>query len=217
VGANNFSQRLLARAAAVDVAIPPEILPRLETYFDLLRQWNGTVNLTALALMNPPAETLDRLFIEPLAAASHLETSANAGWFDLGSGGGSPAIPVALARPDLRLTMVEARARKAAFLREAVRATGIVATVEGHRFEAVASQRPGSAELVTARGVRIDDALFSAAAGLLKVGGDLVLLVSAETPIAIPSVFELKPEVPLLQGRTSMLRARRVFHVEQRG
>ena len=53
------------------------------------------------------------------------DDASDALWFDIGSGGGSPAIPLKLARPTLPLPMVESKTRKAVFLREAVRALGL--------------------------------------------------------------------------------------------
>ena len=65
-------------------------------------------------------ETFDRLLIEPLIASRYLP-STDCSVIDVGSGGGSPAIPLKLAMPGISLRMVESKTRKAAFLREAVR------------------------------------------------------------------------------------------------
>jgi len=97
------------------------VLAPLETYYRLLAQWNVKINLTALPLQPPTDSTFDRLFIEPLLAAE-LVPDLPGIWFDLGSGGGSPALPLKLIRPSLSLTLVESKTRKAAFLREALRA-----------------------------------------------------------------------------------------------
>ena len=70
----------------------------LDAYYRLLARWNRTINLTALSLDPLADEALDRLFIEPLAAAPYireaLDVTPLSVWFDLGSGGGSPAIPL---------------------------------------------------------------------------------------------------------------------------
>src|SRR5215212_5438498 len=119
------AERLRARARALGMAVPPQIESRLVIYFDLLGRWNAKINLTALT---DTGAAIDRLILEPLAAAAALPSRVNI--IDLGSGGGSPAIPLALALDSTRLVMVESRGRKAAFLREAARALGIPATVE---------------------------------------------------------------------------------------
>src|SRR5262249_62154900 len=101
-------------------------LDDLGAYLRLLARWNATVNLTSLALDPPGDETFDRLVVEPIVAAERMHgvpggSSSVAVWYDLGSGGGSPAIPLKLVRSSWTLTMVESRERKAMFLREAGR------------------------------------------------------------------------------------------------
>src|SRR5207302_1163702 len=115
------------RAARADLSIDGREIAALEAYFRLLARWNATINLTALPLAEPTNETFDRLFVEPLTAAPFV-LDAGQVWFDLGSGGGSPALPLKIARPSLRLTMVESKSRKAAFLREATRQLGLEST-----------------------------------------------------------------------------------------
>src|SRR5262249_1392955 len=140
----------------------------LKTYFRLLLRWNRTINLTALPLDGPTASTVDRLFIEPLLAAQLMPDLPNRAWLDLGSGGGSPAIPLFLARSELQLVMVEAKERKTAFLREAVRTLGLNARVQCARFEDLADEFSESIGLVTVRAVRRDRRLFETVAEFLS-------------------------------------------------
>ena len=148
-----FNDRLARRATKARVQFPADVVAPLETYFRLLARWNVKINLTALPLDPPTDETFDRLFIEPLIAAALVETSGV--WFDLGSGGGSPAFPLKLVRPRLALTLVESKTRKAAFLREAIRALQLpMSDVANVRFEDFAGSGHTPADLVTARAVR---------------------------------------------------------------
>jgi 16S rRNA (guanine527-N7)-methyltransferase len=195
------------------------MLEPLEAYFQLLTHWNATINLTALPLATPTDETFDRLLVEPLAAAKQIPAHLTSVWFDLGSGGGSPAIPLKIARPALKLVMVESKERKGAFLREAVRALGLVeAEVETERFEIVAAKSAfaGNADLVTVRAVRTDDQLFESAAHLLKDGGRLLMFRPAHSPSPDPMGFRRVATVPLIDVPQSFLTVyQRVFHVEQ--
>ncbi len=104
------------------------MLSPLEAYFRLLTQWNAQINLTSLPLNEPSDAAFDRLLVEPLAAARQIPDASQV-WYDLGSGGGSPAIPLKIARPALKLTMIESKERKAAFLREAIRTVGLAGTI----------------------------------------------------------------------------------------
>src|SRR5947209_1028597 len=67
-----FRSRLAGRAERAGVAVPDRAPELLEAYFRLLGRWNPRINLTALPLDPPTDATLDRLFVEPLAAASFL-------------------------------------------------------------------------------------------------------------------------------------------------
>ena len=159
---------------AAGLTIDPAEAARFEQYFELLSRWNAKINLTSLPLQNAPASTLDRLFIEPLIAAALVE-DAPCAWFDIGSGGGSPAIPLHIVRPSLHLTMVDSGAKKTAFLREAAHAAGLNDTqVLTSRIEDVAVSRAGAADLVTVRAVRFDQGLAEAVRLLLKLGGSLL-------------------------------------------
>jgi len=171
-----FRERLARRAKAAGLQVRPELLDALETYLQLLTRWNAKVNLTALPLDEPTDETFDRLFIEPLAAARIVDDSWTP-WVDVGSGGGSPAIPLKLAKLKLDLTLVESKARKAAFLREVVRELGLIGTsVETSRFEELAGRPDAQAltGLLTVRAVRIDQKLIRSMARLLRPGGRLL-------------------------------------------
>jgi 16S rRNA (guanine527-N7)-methyltransferase len=201
-----FRSRLAERAQGADVALSPRVVEELDEYFRLLVRWNETINLTALPLRDPSDETIDRLLIEPLAAARHVADAAF-GWFDLGSGGGSPAIPLKIVRPKARLRMIESKARKAAFLREAVRVIGLSDTdVLNCRFEAVADEIGSSerAQLVTVRAVRSDRELFANVHRLLEPGGRLLLFRSQASTEPDPRAFKLIQDTPLPCQRTNL-------------
>ena len=177
-----LTQTLIARARAAGVIVPTTSeLAQLQAYFELLERWNQRINLTALPLGGAADGTIDRLFVEPLAAAAHVPTDSIT-WIDVGSGGGSPAIPLKIVRPAARLTMVESRERKSAFLREAVRALELrdVDVYEG-RFEALIESLGSSppVDLLTIRAVRVDVALFQLCRRALTKGGRLLLFQSA--------------------------------------
>jgi 16S rRNA (guanine527-N7)-methyltransferase len=162
------SERVLAAGVVVD----RDVLGGCAEYLSLLDRWNRRINLTSLPLGDQiPAATIDKLIVEPLMAAA-LFPSTDPTWFDLGTGGGSPAIPLRLARRGGSLTMVESRERKCAFLREAVRRLGLERTrAVSLRFEEIgASER---ADVVTIRAVRVDAALADALARLVEPAGQL--------------------------------------------
>jgi len=171
-----FCERLREQTERAGVSLDLTQMGHFERYFRLLRRWNRTINLTALPLAGFPDRTLNRLFIEPLQAAPFV-VDAPLHWFDLGSGGGSPAIPLKIVRPQLSLTMVEARSRKAAFLGEVVRSLAFTTTdVLSIRIEELPRLTPaGYADLLTIRAVRIEKRVLRTAAALLRLGGQLLI------------------------------------------
>ena len=209
-----FSERLSRRANKARVQLPSEAIASFEAYFRLLARWNVKINLTALPLNPPTDETFDRLFIEPLVAASVIPTSPGV-WFDLGSGGGSPAFPLKLVRPELSLTLVESKIRKAAFLREVIRALQLPSSdVANVRFEDFATSCRESADLVTARAVRPDRVFFKTAADLTRAGGRLLVFgTSLNQPH--PVGFEAESLGSGAEAPLKLLKSYiRVFHVE---
>lgn len=158
------------RLVVAGLAVPHDVLEGCADYLALLAVWNRRINLTALPLSPATPQSIDRLIVEPLIAAQFLREGAV--WADLGSGGGSPAIPLKVGRPDTTLTMVEARERKGAFLREAVRALGLARTsVLTVRFEEAALR---DLDVVTIRAVRISDPIKDVIRSMLKQGGTVL-------------------------------------------
>lgn len=194
MSSDNLLSSLVTRASVAGIDLSPSLATRLEAYYRLLAHWNASINLTALKLDPISDQTLDRLLVEPLLAARCVSFMTSPTWFDLGSGGGSPAIPLKLAKPSSRLTMVESKERKAAFLREAIRTLGLEeSTVEASRIETVAASHPlaGSVDLITIRAVRIDPPLFGSIRALLRLGGQVVLFGARRLELSIPHDFRI--------------------------
>lgn len=210
MAARDFRDRLRRRAAAARLTIEGELESALETYYQLLAKWNSKINLTAFEL--PPEgsdESVDRLLVEPLVAATFLPPKAER-WLDAGSGGGSPAIPIKLRHPALTLHLVEAKTRKAAFLREAIRMLGLSsADVETSRFEMLLT-RPElheALDLVTIRAVRLDSPTLITLQAFLKKGGCLFHFRGPERAgvEAFASPMELVEMHALLKSNQSRL------------
>ena len=205
-----FKERLQRRAKRAGLTVEPSLATRLETYYRLLATWNEKINLTALNLGEASDEAFDRLLIEPLVAARFVPAGARK-MMDIGSGGGSPALPFALAAPGLALLMVEAKTRKSVFLREAIRALGLdAADVATARFEELLT-RPDLHEahdLVTIRAVRIESRVLLGLQAFLRPGGELFLFrgpVTGDPAGAAPPPLSWKATFPLVESLHSRL------------
>jgi len=201
-----FRERLREQAESAGLSLDLTQMGHCEHYLRLLRRWNRTINLTALPLAGLPDRTLNRLFIEPLQAAQFVEVALPLLWFDLGSGGGSPAIPLKIVRPMLTLRMVESRSRKAAFLREVVRSLSFTTTeVLTIRIEELArSTSAGQGDLLTIRAVRIEEGLLEAAVALLRVGGRLLLFGSKSSHPVNHGDFRVLQKLILAGGDSTL-------------
>ena len=173
-------EKLAKRAKKTGLILSPDVISGLEAYFELLRKWNEKVSLTSLPTADVGEEAIDRLQLEPLLAARYLP-SQFCDVMDIGSGGGSPAIPIKVACPGTSMLMVESKTRKAAFLREVVRQLGFDRTdVEAARFEELLA-RPELHEavhVVTVRAVRAERKTLMGLQAFLKPGGLLFLFRS---------------------------------------
>jgi 16S rRNA (guanine527-N7)-methyltransferase len=172
----------------------------LAAYVELLARWNKKINLTALPVEPLSDEAADRLIVEPVLGARRLLPSEKF-VIDVGTGGGSPAIPLAIMAPDVRLVMVEVKVRKCAFLREVVRQLGLKGIgVENCRVEELLSRSEyhEAVDVVTVRAVRPDRRLLMAIQAFLKPGGRLFWF-GAET--------SQKPDfqVPFTSGQSETL------------
>ncbi|HEV2628091.1 MAG TPA: 16S rRNA (guanine(527)-N(7))-methyltransferase RsmG [Pseudolabrys sp.] len=126
-----------------------ETQQRLETFVALLLQWQQKTNLISPA-------TIPNLWTRHVADSLQLIDLAPDAkvWVDFGAGGGFPAIPVACAlaeRPGAQVHLVESNGKKAAFLREAIRATGVPAVVHQKRIEDCGDSFGDKVDVVSAR------------------------------------------------------------------
>ncbi len=116
----------MTAAAAVDVqegiaalgfALDAHQQAQLAAYLALLAKWNKTYNLTAI---RDPARMVTHHVLDALAVLPHLPDTLQLRVLDVGSGGGIPGIPLAIARPQWHVAMVDPNHKKAAFLTQAV-------------------------------------------------------------------------------------------------
>lgn len=202
-----FKERLSRRAKKAGLVVPAALADRLWVYFQLLSKWNSKINLTGLDLAEPTPEGLDRLLIEPLVAASYVEGAGSL--IDIGSGGGSPALPLALALPGLRLAMVEVKTRKSVFLREAARELGLEnATVVTTRHEALLADPSfhEAFDLLSIRAVRVEARVFAALQAFIRPGGRLLhFRTAAETAPLLPPPLQLIGAHPLGEASRGQL------------
>lgn len=115
----SLAQALGDGLQALRLPLPDAARSRLLDYLALVDKWNRVYNLTAVRERD---RMLAHHVLDSLAVAPHLAGSA---LLDVGSGAGLPGIPLAVARPELAVTLLEASHKKAAFLRQAAIELGL--------------------------------------------------------------------------------------------
>lgn len=109
-----LSTELAAGIAALGVDVAAEARPRMLDYLALVAKWNKAYNLTAV---REPGRMLTHHLLDSLAVLPHVQGPRV---IDVGSGAGLPGLPLALARPQWHITVLDANHKKATFLRQAV-------------------------------------------------------------------------------------------------
>jgi 16S rRNA (guanine527-N7)-methyltransferase len=170
---------LLELAAARGLRLDPVAARHMALHLELLDRWNPTAKLTSL---RSRSAILERHFLESLEGLRFLPAAGGAirHLIDVGSGGGFPGLPLLMARPDLRGTLLEPASRKRAFLKEVVREAGLgervrVLSDRMGRPEDVARHAP--IDVLTLRAVAGSAGLLEAIAGALRPGGRLLLFL----------------------------------------
>jgi 16S rRNA (guanine527-N7)-methyltransferase len=133
-------EKVFTQAGVLD--LPIGAYDKFRAYLEILLRWNQQLSLTSV---REPDQIIRRHFVECAFVADRLPQDI-ATLLDYGSGAGLPGIPIAICRPEIRVTLAEAHGKKASFLREVLRVLslegevfdGRVETMPERQFDAVA-------------------------------------------------------------------------------
>ena len=177
-----------------ELGLDPALATPLLAYLALLARWNQTYNLTGI---RDPREMLAKHLLDSLAMHAYLDGIEHLA--DLGTGPGLPGIPLAIARPNLQVTLVESNGKKARFLREAVRQLKLGnANVAETRIEAF--HPPARFDAITARALASLPLIIELGGHLLAPQGRLLAMkgVRPDDEIAaLPAGWQLLAVHPL--------------------
>jgi 16S rRNA (guanine527-N7)-methyltransferase len=196
----------LASDKAAALALTPvsrETEARLDRYVGLLLEWQAKTNLVAPSTLpnlwtRHVSDSLQLLSLAPSAKA----------WVDFGSGGGFPGVVLACAlaeAPGVTVHLVERIAKKAAFLREAIRVTGSPGTVHPADIGDIVDRLAGSVDCVTARAVAPLHQLIGFAEPLVRRGAKALFLKGQDVEAELTEAtkyWKLQPRLhPSLTGQ----------------
>lgn len=167
--------RLCSLAKENGIILDDTALDRFDTYAELLVEWNGKMNLTAIT---EPEEIEVKHFLDCLMLPKYFDLENVKTVIDVGAGAGFPSVPLLIYKPDLCLTMMDAINKRLTFLDTAVHALGLEAQLIHERAEAAGQDENyrEKFDLATARAVAPMNVLAEYCLPFVKVGGYFVAL-----------------------------------------
>ncbi|MFO1403997.1 MAG: 16S rRNA (guanine(527)-N(7))-methyltransferase RsmG [Azonexus sp.] len=186
-----LNEGLAAGLAQLGIELPLAVQAKLIAYRDLLLKWNKTYNLTAIRDADQVLShhVLDSLAILPRVTGGPL--------LDVGSGGGLPGIPLAIVRPELAVTLIDAVDKKTSFQRQVAIELGLSNL---HPIHGRVEELQGSFALIASRAFS-DLASFVAATRHLLAPGGRWLAMKGQLPRAeltdLPADIAVEKTLPL--------------------
>ncbi len=164
---------LVGEAARFGLALSAEQVALCERYAEALIDRNTSVNLTAITA---PADIAHKHFLDSWTALAVRRWTSRERVVDVGSGAGFPGLALRIARPSLRVTLVESVGKKARFLEEMTQLLGLGdVEVRNERAEVLAAQRRERFDVGTARAVGTLGQVVEYLLPFLRVGGDAIV------------------------------------------
>jgi 16S rRNA (guanine527-N7)-methyltransferase len=176
-------QRLFAErvsAAGVRLADPERATRRFETYYRLLVEWNENMNLTGITEREAVYE---KHFYDSLTLCMAADLQQIFTVVDVGSGAGFPSLPLKIAYPHIKVTIVDALAKRIRFLEEVVSALDLVDVVCLHGRAEDLGRRPDLRDrfdLATARAVARQSALNELCLPFVRTGGLFIAMKGSD-------------------------------------
>lgn len=168
-------ERLRSLGLQSGIELDQTALDRFDTYAELLVEWNGKMNLTAIT---EPEEIEVKHFLDCLMLPKYFDLKNTKTVIDVGAGAGFPSVPLLIYNPDLCLTMVDAINKRLTFLDTAIHAIGLEANLIHARAEDSGQDKNYREmfDLATARAVAPMNVLAEYCLPFVKVGGYFVAL-----------------------------------------
>jgi 16S rRNA (guanine527-N7)-methyltransferase len=188
----DWGDRLRRGAAAMGTQLDGRAIDRFDAFARMLQSWGTRLNLSSRLDAD---ELIPLHLLDSLALPAVLPIPAGDDLLDLGSGAGIPGIPLAIARLDLRITLLEPRARRAVFLREVAHRLQLqsVSVVQARAEEISADPaHAGRHDWVTSRAVAPIPEVVAMTAPLVPPGGRLVIFLGPDEEPAGNPHFSLE-------------------------
>ncbi len=171
----SFKETLKCEAEKLNISLDETALERFETYYNMLIDYNTRMNLTAITEEN---EVIVKHFCDSLCLLSKIEVKEGASLIDVGTGAGFPGIPLLIARPDLKITLLDGLNKRLVFLQDVLKALELKAEIIHARAEEGAHEDNlrEQFDIATSRAVARQSVLCEYCLPYVKVGGSFVAM-----------------------------------------
>ena len=193
---NSAMSLLQLQANMLGVALTEEKLQKFALYLSLLLEWNKKINLTAI---KDTEQIIIKHFADSLSLLQYMDIPKNAAVIDVGTGAGFPGIPLAIARPDIRLMLLDSLGKRMMFLQTVVQRLSIAAqTLHARAEEAGQKQQYREKyDIAVSRAVAALPVLAEYCLPLVKPGG---VFAAMKGPQAHQELQQAKNASALLSG-----------------
>ncbi len=185
-----------------------EALKRLEKYADLLVEWNEKINLTAIV---DPEGIAVKHFLDCLMIFKYIDIPKGASVIDIGTGAGFPGVVIKIARPDIKLTLMDSLQKRINFLDTLCSELGLEVTTVHSRAEDITPKQREGYDFAVARAVANMRVLTEYCLPYVKVGGSFIAMKGST---AAEEVKEATKAIATLGGK---LEAENLFELLEFG
>ena len=173
----DFRQILLNTLAEFEMALDELAVDRLCKYYELLIEWNEKINLTALTA---PEDVALKHFTDSLMLLRYIaiEKDARLSIIDVGTGAGFPGLVLKIARPDIRLTLLDSLQKRLTFLDTVCQALGLgdVELIHSRAEDGARTQLRDSFDIAVSRAVASMNTLCEYDMPYVKIGGRFIAM-----------------------------------------
>lgn len=192
----SFKENLCEQAKLINVELDDRALERFEIYSNMLIDYNTRMNLTAIT---EEQEVIVKHFCDSLYLLSKYEVKQGASLIDVGTGAGFPGLPLLIARPDIKLTLLDGLNKRLVFLADVLSELGLGAQIVHSRAEEAAQTMTHREkyDIATSRAVARLNTLCEYCLPYVKKGG---VFLAMKGPAATEELAEAKDAIKLLGG-----------------
>ena len=183
---------------ALGVTLSEEQVNQFLKYYELLVEWNGFMNLTAITEYD---EVMKKHFVDSLSLIKTYDVRKNVKVIDVGTGAGFPGLALKIAYPDLQVTLLDSLNKRINFLNEVITQLGLtgVETVHGRAEDfAKPDKLRGKFDLCVSRAVANLSTLSEYCLPFVKVGGEFI---SYKSEKILEEMTAAKNAISILGGK----------------